>query len=235
MRRADPSLALDRHAGGPAAGAQPGSQRLAPDRPRALRFLRRLRGAGQRSTTLVGQAGLRPGARPPLGPGAAQGTSVLLRDVSGRKALVVGEYLRVSGHRDRLSGGPNAELPRRGSLGRRRGGRRLPAPIPRERAPTVVVGTTRSLQRSLSGRRGARGGPRPVPAVLEFTGAGGHRARGRAQDAGRRVDRAVATPLRAAAPAGAGGTRQRNSDRPAARRSRRGRGLVRRETPSSLM
>src|SRR5438477_228497 len=125
MRSADPSLALDRHAGGPAAGAQPGSQRLAPDRPRALRFLRRRRGAGSR--------------------------------------------------------------------------------------------------------------PRAVPAVLEFVGPGRHRPRDRAEDAGRRVDRALATPLRAAAPAGAGGAAQRNSDWPAARRGGRDRNRVGRETPSSLM
>src|SRR5439155_845596 len=57
----------------------------------------------------------------------------------------------------------------------------------------------------------------------------------RAQDAGRRVDRALATPLRAAAPARAGCTAQRDRDRPAAGRGSRGRGRGGCETPSSLV
>src|SRR2546422_11656403 len=47
VRGADPRrLALDTHARGPTAGAKSGGPRLAPDRPRALCVLRRLRSAG---------------------------------------------------------------------------------------------------------------------------------------------------------------------------------------------
>src|SRR5437763_1480446 len=187
MRGADTGLALDGEARGPATGATPASRRHAPDRPRALRLLRRLRDTRQGRTALVGKAGLRPGPRPPLGPRAARATPGHLRDVPGRDTLVVGERLSVSGHRHRLPGRTRTELPSRRALRCRGGERRLPAPIPRKRPPRVVAAATPPLQRSLSGGCGAGGGPRSVPAVLEFDGPGRHRPRDRAQDAGRRV------------------------------------------------
>src|SRR5438874_6951899 len=233
MRGADTGLALDGDARGPATGATPASRRHAPDRPRALRLLRRLRDTRQGRTALVGKAGLRPGPRPPLGPRAARATPGLLRDVPGRDTLVVGERLSVSGHRHRLPGRTRTELPSRRALRCRGGERRLPAPIPRKRPPRVVAAATPPLQRSLSGGCGAGGGPRSVPAVLEFDGPGRHRPRDRAQDAGRRVDRALATPLRAAAPARARGTAQHDGAGPPAGRGGRSRDRVRRDPPSS--
>ncbi|PYP23975.1 MAG: hypothetical protein DMD51_12535 [Gemmatimonadetes bacterium] len=118
---------MDTHARGHSAGAH---GRLAPDRPRALRLLRRVRNTGQRRAALAGPAGLRPGPRPPVGPRAARATSVLLRDVRGRGTLVVAERVPVSGHRHRLHGRPHIELPGRCALRCRRMDRRLPAPIP---------------------------------------------------------------------------------------------------------